>query len=353
VGLAQDWDNVGLLAGDTAARVRQVLLTIDLTPAVVDEAIQKKVEVIVAYHPPIFRPISRLCGPGTGMEAVVLRCLQHGMAIYALHTALDAADGGTNDVLAALCGIKESTPLEYVDAPRPEEVKLVVFVPPANLDAVAEAMFAAGAGHIGDYSRCSYRLEGEGTFFGGESTSPTIGERGRMEFVEEVRFETVVPRPLVSAVVAAMVKAHPYEEPAFDLYPLMAQSVRGHGRCGSLPRPMTVSSLARKLKRSVPAPAVQIVGPADRTVTHAVVCVGAAGSWPFKAALSPQHVVVTGEIRHHDALTILRHDATAIALGHWSSERPVLAAVQERLSTALPGVETAVSQADQEPFGAA
>jgi hypothetical protein len=280
----------------------------------------------------------------------VFRCIRHGIAIYAVHTALDAAKGGTNDVLASLCGIKETEPLEYVDEPGRSEVKLVVFVPPENVEKVADAMFAAGAGHIGDYSRCSYRTSGQGTFFGGESTSPTIGERGRMEYVDEIRLESVVPRKALPAVVTAMIKAHPYEEPAFDIFPLQAKPVRGIGRYGKLPRPTTLGRLARKLKRATNAPCVQIVGPPERTVEHAVVCVGAAGSIPFKAALTPQHVIVTGEIRHHDALTILRHHATAIALGHWSSERPVLPAMAGRLSLALPTTTTLMCEADSEPY---
>ena len=349
-GLAEDWDNVGLLAGDTTATVRRILLCIDLTPAVVDEAIREKVDFVLAYHPLIFKPISHLRVPGTGTNEVVFRCIRHGIAIYTVHTALDAAEGGTNDVLASLCGIKDTEPLEYVDEPGRSEVKLIVFVPPDSVEKVADAMFAAGAGHIGDYSRCSYRTSGQGTFFGGESTSPTIGERGRMEYVDEIRLESVVPQKALPAVVTAMIKAHPYEEPAFDIYPLQPKPVRGIGRCGKLPRPTNVGKLARKLKRLTNAPCVQIVGPPDRTIAHAVVCVGAAGSWPFKAPLTPQHVIVTGEIRHHDALTILRHHATAIALGHWSSERPVLPHLADRLTIALPKVNGIVSQNDRDPL---
>ena len=349
-GLAQDWDNVGLLAGDLAATVRRILLCIDLTPEVVDEAIRVKVDFILAYHPTIYKPISRLRVPSTGTDEAVFRCIRHGIAIYAAHTALDAAEGGTNDVIASLCGIKETEPLEFVDEPGRNEAKLVVFVPSENVEKVADAMFATGAGHIGDYQQCSYRTGGQGTFFGGESTSPTIGERGRVEYVDEIRLETIVPQSALPAVVTAMIKAHPYEEPAFDIYPLQARPARGMGRCGRLPRPTTLGKLARKLKRATKAPCVQIVGPADRTVEQAIICVGAAGRHVFKIPLTPHHVIVTGEIRHHDALTIRRHDATAIALGHWSSEGPVLPVIAKRLTTALPKVDTTVSEGDEEPF---
>ncbi len=358
--LAQDWDNVGLLAGDLSAAVKRVLLCIDLTDPVVDEAIRNKVDLILAYHPPIFKPIRSLRVPSTDTDAVVFRCIRHGIAIYSTHTALDAADGGTNDVIASLCGIKETEPLEYVNEPRLEaraDLKVVVFVPAEHLEKVADAMFAAGAGHIGDYSRCSYRLAGKGTFFGGETTDPTIGERGRMEQVDEIRLESVVPTKALPAVVGAIYRVHPYDEPAFDIYPLRAKPTRGIGRCGKLPRPSTLSTLARKLKRATHAANLLVVGPSDRTVTRAIIVVGAAGSLPFRAtcgadcpAGQSEDVIITGEIRHHDALTIKRLNCTAIALGHWVSEHPSLAPLAQRIETALPGMTTHVSDADSDPF---
>jgi len=348
--LAQSWDNVGLLAGDRQGPVDRVLTCIDLTPAVVEEAVGEKIDVILAYHPPIFKPVSSLCADGTGTEAVVFECIRNGIAIYAVHTALDAADGGTNDVIASLCGIDDTEPLEYVDDPTVEVCKLVVFVPPNAIKKVSNAMFSAGAGNIGDYSRCSYRTSGQGTFFGGEATRPTVGEAGRMEYVDEIRLETVVPLTVLPAVVTAMVRAHPYEEPAFDIYPLKPPPVRGIGRIGRLPRPVHLASLARKLKRATDAAHVQIVGPPDRTVDRAVIVVGAAGSLPFRASLALNDVIITGEIRHHDALTIQRRGCSAIALGHWTSERPALAPLAQRLQAALPGVTVHISQSDENPF---
>ncbi len=348
--LAQSWDNVGLLAGDRQGPVDRVLTCIDLTPAVVEEALGEKIDVILAYHPPIFKPVSSLCADGTGTEAVVFQCIRNGIAIYAVHTALDTADGGTNDVIASLCGIDDTEPLEYVDDPTVEVCKFVVFVPPNAIKKVSNAMFTAGAGHIGDYSRCSYRTSGQGTFFGGEATQPIIGEPGRMEYVDEIRLETVVPLKSLPAVVTAMVQAHPYEEPAFDVYPLKPPPLRGIGRIGRLPRPVHLASLARKLKRATDAAHVQIVGPPDRTIDRAVIVVGAAGSLPFRTSLTLNDVIITGEIRHHDALTIQRRGCSAIALGHWTSERPVLAPLTQRLQGALPGVTVQISQSDENPF---
>ena len=347
---AQEWDNVGLLAGDPAAAIHRVLLCIDLTHAVIDEAIRKRIELVLAYHPPIFRPIVTLRADSTGTDALVFRCVEEGIAIYSTHTALDAADGGTNDVIALLLGIQQTEPLEWVDQADSGQHKLVVFVPPEEVEKVADAMFAAGAGHIGDYSRCSYRVCGTGTFLGGKSTSPAVGRKGRLEYVEEVRLEVIVPGQALPGVIQSMIEAHSYEEPAFDIYPLKPKPARGIGRVGTLPGAITLSSLARKLKRSTGATCVQTVGPVDRTVTRAVIVVGAAGSLPFSIPLMPSDVIITGEIRHHDALTIQRHDCTAIALGHWASERPVLEPLARRLQKLLPDITLTVSRTDTDPF---
>lgn len=348
--LAQSWDNVGLLAGDVSNPARTALLCIDLTPEVAREAIKLKTDVVIAYHPPIFKPIATITAQSRGPEAAVFRCIENGIAVYAVHTALDAADGGTNDCLAALCGIKETEPLEYVYDLHGPQFKVVTFVPPANLDAVTDAMFHAGAGHIGDYSHCSYRLEGQGTFLGSDQTNPAIGKAGRLETVQETRIEMVCPERRLPAVINALVRAHPYEEPAFDIYPVKSGPVRGIGRRGALPATISLGQLAQKLRKALGAKTAQIVGEKDQSLDRAVIVAGAAGSLPFRTPLAPNDVIITGEIRHHDALTIRRLGCTAIALGHSTSERPVLDALAKRLPKLLPGLIVKISQTDCEPF---
>lgn len=348
--LAQPWDNVGLLAGDPHARLGKVLLCIDLMPAVADEAASLRADLVLAYHPPIFKPVHRLRSDSSGMESSVFHCIRHGIAIYSTHTALDAAEGGTNDVLASLCGIKSTEPLEFVDQPASDERKIVVFVPESDLDGVADAMFAAGAGHIGDYSHCSFRIPGRGTFLGGDKTNPTLGRKGRLEHVDELRLETVVKTKDLPRVIAAMIKAHSYEEPAFDIYSLKPRPVRGIGRVGMLPRTTTLAVLGRRLKKTVDTPYVGLVGDGDHAVDRAVIVAGAAGDLPFRAALGENDVIITGEIRHHDALSIARRGCNAIALGHWASERPVLQSLAERLAEHFPGLEVRISKSDCDPF---
>ncbi len=163
--LAQSWDNVGLLAGDEQADCGSILLTIDLTPDVLDEAIRDDHDVVLAYHPPLFKPVSSLRAGSSGTDAIMWRAIKSDIAVYSMHTALDAAPGGTNDVLAEHCGLMDVQPFEFTDEPN-RQCKVVVFVPTENVDTVADAMSDAGAGVIGEYEKCSFRLPGTGTFRG-------------------------------------------------------------------------------------------------------------------------------------------------------------------------------------------
>lgn len=347
--LAQDWDNVGLLAGDPRAAARRVLLAIDLTPVVVTEARSGRFDFVVAYHPPIFKPIARLNAASRGTDAAVFACIAAGIAIYSVHTALDAAEGGTNDVLADLAGLPEAVPLEWT-APRSSQVKLVVFIPHAAVDRVSEALYAAGAGRIGAYERCGYHLHGEGTFFGTDSTNPAVGQKGVFERVAETRLETVCPKARLAEVIAALRRTHPYEEPAFDIYPLETAPRVGIGRVGRLRSPTTLGKLAARLTKGCRSNCTQIVGQPASPVERLIIVAGAAGSLPIQAGLAPGDAVITGEMRHHDALSTGRAGAGAVILGHWYSERPVLNSLRGRIARALPGVEVVVSERDFSPL---
>ena len=350
---AAEWDNVGLLVGDAKWAARRVLLTIDLTSAVLTEAKRTRCQAIVSYHPPIFRAIKRLLANATSQEGIAAQALSERIAIYSPHTALDAATGGTNDSLAKLCDVIDARPF-HAASPPGETFKLVVFIPRANVEAVAEALYAAGAGRIGEYEKCSYRIEGLGTFLGGESTQPAVGRRGRLERVEEIRLEVVVPGGALHRVIASLYRAHPYEEPAFDVYPLKQSEKEpiGQGRMGNLKKPMSLGVLAKRLQRMTGAQCVQIVGQRAAKIRRAFICAGAAGRLPLEAGepCGKGDVVITGEIRHHDALQYERFGAAAIALGHWASERPVLRPLERALKKSVPAIEFVISRADCDPL---
>jgi dinuclear metal center YbgI/SA1388 family protein len=348
--LAQSWDNVGLLAGDPKHGCRSLLLCIDLTPEVMAEAISKKCDMILAYHPVIFKPISRVRADSTDTDAIIHKAITTGIAIYSPHTAMDAAPGGTNDVLAGMCDLNEVEPFEYVSESA-KESKLVTFVPPTQLDAVCKAMSDAGAGRIGDYEQCSYRLEGQGTFFGTDETNPAVGKKGQLETVKEIRIEMVAPNHRLPEIIDALLHAHPYEEPAYDVYPLAAPPSFGIGRVGQLPKGTTLQSLGQKLQEATGSEVAMMVGKPSARIRRAAVCVGAAGRLPLEKARSRDcDVVVTGEMRHHDALTLLRMNKTAIVLGHWESERPTLHYLGRLLPKLVRGLKVTVSRKDGGPF---
>jgi len=217
--LAQDWDNVGLLIGDGKRNVKNILLTIDVTGEVVAEAKRLKTDLIISYHPIIWDGLKQVTGEGP--SGVVYDLIRSGISVYSIHTALDSAIGGVNDGLAEIVGIVDGEPIgDYVENPAGDNYKLVVFVPAKAVAKVSNAVFAAGAGVIGNYSHCGFTTEGQGSFLPLEGARPTIGKRGTIERVPEIRLETVVPAERLSEVMAAMKKAHPYETPAFDCYKL-------------------------------------------------------------------------------------------------------------------------------------
>src|SRR5262245_1017000 len=233
--LAADWDNVGLLLGDRGAEVRRVLTCLTVTPESAAEAVETKTQLVITHHPILFRAVKRLTGD-TPEGRILCSLVRAGVAVYSPHTAFDNTRGGINESLAARLSLVEVSGLRPLDGPR--QCKLVVFVPDADLGKVSDALFAAGAGQIGQYRECSYRLHGTGTFFGSEGTNPAVGEKGRREEVSEWRLEVVCPEERVSAAVAAMRRAHSYEEPAYDVYPLRpGKSATGVGRIGRLPAP--------------------------------------------------------------------------------------------------------------------
>jgi dinuclear metal center YbgI/SA1388 family protein len=346
---AESWDNVGLLVGDPSAEVTRALVTVDYTRAVADEARALGAELVVSYHPPIFGAMKRVPHDALWAEAVRL-----GVALYSPHTALDVADGGTNDWLADACRIhKEARRALRGYAAKDAHYKLVTFVPESAMLAVSEALFDAGAGRIGDYTRCSFRTPGSGTFFGEEGASPVVGAPGRLETVAEIRIETLVPVGLVDAVVAALRSAHPYEEPAFDVVRLAPASegvTVGLGRVGDV-TPIPRAELVERIKTALGVSHVLVAGPRDGSAARVAVAAGAGGELLEDAIRAKADVFVTGEVRHHDALSAARRGMTVVAALHSNSERAAVRAYAARLATRLVGVvDVRAAACDADPF---
>jgi dinuclear metal center YbgI/SA1388 family protein len=272
------------------------------------------------------------------------------VAIYSPHTALDVADGGTNDVLADAIGLVDRAPLRIAETKSPQ-CKLVTFVPANEIERVSAALFDAGAGRIGNYTSCSFRSAGVGTFRGEEGASPTIGRVGQLEQVEEIRLETVVSLDRVAEVVGALRASHSYEEPAFDLVTLAAPPTgRGMGRIGTLAAATQRSELIARIKRELGLPRLLIAGPVEGMVTRVAVCAGSCGDLLDDAIAQKAELYLTGEMKHHEALRAAWAGITVVCTLHSNSERAALTRLREMLVAALPGLEVQLSTADRDPF---
>lgn len=346
--LAASWDNVGLLLGDEAASVERVMTCLTVTPESAAEAIDEHAQLIVSHHPILFRPTQRLT-TATPEGRMLLALAKAGVAVYSPHTAFDNAAGGINDVLAERLQLTDVQPLRQQDGPR--QCKIVIFVPDADLQRVSDALFAAGAGQIGQYRECSFRLAGTGTFFGGDATNPTVGQKGRREEVSEWRLEAICPDANIEPVIQAMRKAHSYEEPAFDVYPLRPESDRvGQGRIGLLPLPTTVQGFAATVKTVLQAAHVQVVGAADQKALRIAVACGAAGEFLTDAVQQRADVFLTGEVRFHDCLAAQAQGVALVLPGHYATERCGVEALAEKLQRLFPSLSVWPSRRECEPL---
>ena len=337
--LAWERDNVGLQVGDPGAPVRRILVTLDVTDAVAAEATRRHVDLIVAHHPPLYRPLRSL-DTSTPNGRVIATLVQHSCALYAAHTNLDAARGGTSHALAETLGLTGIVPLaERRGAGR----RIVTFVPEEAANDVAAAMASAGGGIVGNYGHCSFRSRGTGTFKGNDRSSPAIGRKGVLERVSEIRLEMPVEDDLLPAVVAALRHSHPYEEVAYDIYPLEStRSVTGMGARGRLPRPMTAAAFLRHVKKQLKAPGLRTAGAPRTRVNTVAVCGGAGGDMLGQAIASGADAFVTSDLNYHAFLdgagSVLLVDA-----GHYETEFPVVGAIERFLRSSLGGDHPDVS----------
>jgi dinuclear metal center YbgI/SA1388 family protein len=320
--LAQDWDSVGLVCGDPADTVDTVTVAVDATAAVVAEVPDNG--LLLAHHPLLLRGVDTVAA-STAKGALLHQMIRTGRALFTAHTNADAASPGVSDALADALGLT----VEEVLAPMstgPGLDKWVVFVPAENADAVREAMFAAGGGHIGDYTHCSWSVGGTGQFLPHEGATPTIGSVGTVERVPEDRVEVIAPTGLRGNVLAALSAAHPYEEPAFDIF--AREPVPGDvglGRVGSLPRPQTLSAFVSRVDDALPGTSwgVRASGESDANVSRVAVCGGAGDSLLDAVAIAGVEAYVTADLRHHPADEHRRaSDVALVDVAHWASEYP-------------------------------
>jgi dinuclear metal center YbgI/SA1388 family protein len=347
LNLAADWDNVGLLLGQRGGEVRRIMTCLTVTPESAAEALDAEAHLIVTHHPILFRGVKRLTD-ATAEGGMLLALIQAGVAVYSPHTAFDNTSGGINDSLARRIGLKQVEPLRRRD--EPPQCKIVVFVPDKDLGRVSDALFAAGAGHIGQYSECGFRLAGTGTFFGSEAANPTIGQKGRREEVSEWRLEVICPQRCLDAVLSAMRAAHSYEEPAFDVYPLRPRpSALGDGRIGVLESGPPLGELGQMVKTGLKAVAVQVVGDTSRPVRRVALVCGAGGELLPDAIRARADVLLTGELRFHDYLSARANGLALVLPGHYATERIGVDELAELLRAQWPEAEVWASRSERDP----
>ena len=312
---AGGWDPVGLQLGDPMATVRKVAVCHEVTAPVAAAAAAAGADMLVSYHPLLFRPTTSLVA-GSSAAGRAFGLVSSGIALAVVHTAYDVAPGGVADALAAALGLEQVTGFGPNWAA--DTVKVATFVAEEYADGVAAAMADAGGGVIGLYTGCSFRTSGVGSFFAGAGTAPATGAGGRFNAEPEVRVEMVAPAARCDAVVAALVAAHPYEEPAYDVYDLRANA--GFiGRLGALPQPLPLGSFAEEVQRVVGAKP-RVAGSRDASVARVAVVPGSGAS--FIGAARRADVLVTGDVGHHDARRALEAGMSIIDPGHAPTERP-------------------------------
>ena len=348
--LAQDWDNVGLLIGNPQADVKNILLTIDITKDVFAEAKSLKTDMIISYHPVIWDGLKNITTDNS--SSTVYNLIQAGISVFSIHTALDAAIGGVNDGLAEMIGIQDAEPIcDYVDSPVGDNYTLVVFVPIVAAARISNAVFAAGAGAIGNYKNCGFGAEGTGTFLPLKGAKPAIGKKGKLEKVPEIRFETIVPAAKLDSVIEAMKKAHPYETPAFDVFKLYnTASTYGLGRIGKVVPPVRIKQIINQIKKHTGAQAAGIIGDDKRLVKTAAVCAGSCGNIINSVIAAKADCYVTGELKHHLALAAQEAGLTCICLSHTVSERFILKKFAKQLQKQINQVTLSISKKDSDPF---
>jgi dinuclear metal center YbgI/SA1388 family protein len=315
--LQESYDNSGLQAGDRNTECSGALLSLDCTEEVIDEAIREKCNLVISHHPLIFSPLKRLTGSNP-VERTLIKAIRNNVALYACHTNLDNVQNGVNKKIAEKLGL---TNLSILSPKKGHLRKLAVFVPATHLEKVRDAVFKAGAGNIGNYDSCSFDLEGSGTFRGGEGTKPFLGKSGELSREKETRLETIFPSYLENRVIDALIKAHPYEEVAYDIYALQnSHQQTGSGMTGVLEKELSEEEFLALVKTAFGARALRHTPLRGRPVSKVAVC-GGSGRFLLQDAIrSGAQAFVTADFKYHDFFDA-DGKIVVVDTGHFESEQ--------------------------------
>ena len=344
--LQESYDNAGLITGDPEREVFSALVTLDVTESVVDEAINKNSGLIIAHHPVIFSPLKKLTGKNH-VERTIIKAVKKDIAIFAAHTNLDAMPGGVN---AKLCEKLDLRDCKILQPLKNRLLKLVTFIPVDNFTKVRKAIFSAGAGNIGNYDNCGYSLEGFGTFRGNQKSNPYIGQKGKIHSEKEVRFETIFPSWQQGKVISALLNSHPYEEPAYDIYPLEnCLETTGMGMVGTLPRAFTEKEFLSSLKKIFRAGCIRHTMLTGKSVKKVTICGGSGGSLLKDAISAKADVFVSADFKYHQFFDA--DNKIMIAdIGHFESEQFTKELFIELLTKKFPKFAVRFSEVNTNPI---
>lgn len=345
LSLQESYDNAGLLAGEPDTELTGILVCMDVTEEVVEEAIEKNLNMIVAHHPLIFKPLKSITGKGSE-ERAIIRALRQHIAIYAAHTNLDHHWGGVSFALAEQIGLIDVEVLRPLSS---HLKKLVTFCPPEQLEEVRNALFTAGAGKIGNYDACSFNSEGYGTFRAGEDSRPFVGMLGELHREAEVRVETIFPDWAEASVLRALKESHPYEEVAFDIYTLdNTHPLIGPGVKGKLPEPMPVAAFLDLVRRITGIPNLRYSKGQAELIETVALC-GGAGSFLIGDALRiGAQAYITGDLKYHDFF-IPGGEMMLVDAGHFETEQFARNILKEMLSEKFPTFAVLISDVNTNP----
>ena len=313
----EPYDNAGLCIGEPEAEINGVLIALDVTEAVVDEAVRLGLGLIISHHPLIFSGLKKINGKSE-TERCILKAIKNDLAIYSAHTNLDSVQGGVNSKIGEKLGLKNCRVLVPAEG---QLKKLATFVPTADLDKVRNALFEAGAGTIGNYDSCGFTVAGTGSFRGSENTNPYVGERGKLHFEEETRLETIFPKHLQNRVVSALLKAHPYEEVAYDIYPLDNLNPQvGMGMIGELEEPVDELDFLRSVKTIFGCEVIKHTALLHKKIKKVAVAGGSGSSFLRAAIAANADVFISGDFKYHQFFEA-ENKIMVADIGHFESEQ--------------------------------
>ncbi|TYQ15560.1 UNVERIFIED_CONTAM: dinuclear metal center YbgI/SA1388 family protein [Acetivibrio alkalicellulosi] len=346
--LAEDYDNVGLIIGGRDNEIKRIMVCLDVTTKVVDKAVEKSINLIISHHPLIFKGLKRINEDDIKGE-IIHKLIKNNIGVYCAHTNLDVADGGINEYLAKTLELSDIKNLKNY---KTESLyKVVVFVPEESVDLVRQSMSSKGAGWIGNYSDCTFMTKGTGTFNPLEGSNPYIGSKHKLEHVEEIRLETIVPKNKLNGVINAMIKAHPYEEVAYDVYQLnMDGKSYGFGKIGMLKEPISFHDFIKSVKEKLDIKNLRVIGRVEKDIEKVAVFCGSYDEGLNHMVKSKADILVTGDVKYHNAMDMVQMEMCVIDAGHFNTEKIVVPMLVDVLSKEFSQIDIMSNNVEEDPF---